>query len=101
MARVGAGDGGTRVLTNDPTIHVLSTGGVERPHDPCQRPDPASGSTVMEIHALEFVHRVTTQIPDRRRHQTASRAVRRRVLVADPRGAAGAAGGGGGRRAHA
>jgi hypothetical protein len=31
-------------------------------------PDPSSGRTVLELDALEFVHRVTTQIPDPRRH---------------------------------
>ncbi len=31
-------------------------------------PDPATGRTVLEMDALEFVHRVTTQIPDHRRH---------------------------------
>ena len=31
-------------------------------------PDPETGRTVLEMDALEFVHRVTTQIPDPRRH---------------------------------
>ena len=31
-------------------------------------PDPASGATVLDLDPLEFVHRVTQQIPDPRRH---------------------------------
>ncbi len=31
-------------------------------------PDPKTGPTHVEMDALEFIHRVTTQIPDARRH---------------------------------
>ena len=31
-------------------------------------PDPKTGATYVEMDVLEFVHRVTTQIPDARRH---------------------------------
>jgi hypothetical protein len=45
-------------------IHVLAKDRV-RVDTP---PDPRTGATHVEMDALEFVHRVTTQIPDARRH---------------------------------
>jgi hypothetical protein len=45
-------------------IHVLAKDRV-RVDTP---PDPRTGATHVEMDALEFIHRVTTQIPDARRH---------------------------------
>jgi len=45
-------------------IHVLAKDRV-RVDTP---PDPKTGATHVEMDVLEFIHRVTTQIPDARRH---------------------------------
>ncbi len=65
-------------------------------------PDPRTGARDLVLDALEFIHRVTTQIPDARRHlirhygaySHRSRGARRARAEAEAAGAAAAAGGG-------